>query len=110
VAGASFVLCLSGDLIDIKIFELRCNYEAIARTELGGRAEPSLATTRPSLFWGFMPTFLYRCPNTDQNVQGFTAEEATGDTYESITCLACRQLHHFVNPTTGKILGEDDDE
>jgi hypothetical protein len=60
-------------------------------------------------FWGFMPTFLYRCPTTRQIVQGFTTEEVGGETYESITCLACRQLH-FVNPTTGKVLGEDDDE
>jgi hypothetical protein len=56
-----------------------------------------------------MPTFLYRCPNTGQTVQGFTAEEADGDTYEAITCLACRRLH-FVNPATGKVLGQDDDE
>ena len=33
-----------------------------------------------------MPAFLYRCPTTGQNVQGFTAEEVGGDTYEAITC------------------------
>jgi hypothetical protein len=55
-----------------------------------------------------MPPFLYRCPNTGQTVQGFTAEEMPKDTYEAITCLACRR-NHFVNPT-GKVLGEDDDE
>jgi hypothetical protein len=31
------------------------------------------------------------------------------DAYQSITCLACRQSH-FVNPTTCKVLGEDQDE
>ena len=57
-----------------------------------------------------MPTFLYRCPNTGQTVQGFTAGETPNqDAYKAITCLACRQ-NHFVNPTTGKVLGEDDDE
>jgi hypothetical protein len=57
----------------------------------------------------FTPPFLYRCPNTCQTVQGFTAEEVAIDAYEAITCLACRQ-NHFVNATTGKVLGEDADE
>jgi hypothetical protein len=56
-----------------------------------------------------MPPFLYRRPNTGETVQGFTAEEVPSDAYESITCLACRQLH-FVNSAMGKVLGQDDDE
>jgi hypothetical protein len=56
-----------------------------------------------------MPPFLFGCPNTGQTVQGFFAEEVPDGAYEAITCLACRQIH-FVNPTTGKVLGEDDDE
>jgi hypothetical protein len=57
-----------------------------------------------------MRPFLYRCPNTGQTVQGFTAEETPDEyAYEAITCLACRQTH-FVNSTTGKVLGEDADE
>jgi hypothetical protein len=57
-----------------------------------------------------MPPFLYRCPNTGQNVQGFTAEEVNGNdnVYETITCLACQQVH-LVNPGTGKVLGADDE-
>ena len=55
-----------------------------------------------------MPTFLYRCPNTGQTVLGVTAEDTSEDAYEAITCLACRQSH-FVNSTTGKVLGGDDD-
>jgi len=55
-----------------------------------------------------MAPFTYRCPNTGKTVQGFTAEEVSDDTYESISCLACRKVH-FVNPTTGKVLGEDDE-
>ena len=35
-----------------------------------------------------MPPFLYRCPNTGQTVQGFTAEEVAGDVCELMTCLA----------------------
>ena len=56
-----------------------------------------------------MPPFLFSCPTTGQTVQGFTAEEVLDDAYESLTCLACRQTH-FVNPTTGKVLGQGDDE
>jgi len=50
-------------------------------------------------------TFLYRCPNTRQTVQGWSADEVTDDDeYQSIACLACAQLH-LVNPKTGKVLG-----
>ena len=54
-----------------------------------------------------MPTMLFRCPNTGYRVQGWIAEEASdGDdnTYESLTCLACQQMH-LVNPKTGRVLG-----
>jgi len=79
---------------------------------------------------------LYRCPKTGARVQGFTAEDVSEDhhSYEPVTCpgtpeleargphpikksgisaplkglgAVCRQIHH-VNPTTGKVLGEDD--
>ena len=45
-----------------------------------------------------MGGFLFRCPNTGQLVQGWSAEEipAEEDGYEFVTCLACTQLH-FVN-------------
>ncbi len=54
--------------------------------------------------------FLYRCPHAGYRVQGFVAEEvpAEGDTYEPVTCIACRRVH-LVNPTTGKVLGEDNE-
>jgi len=57
-----------------------------------------------------MPLFVYRCPNTGQKVQGFTAEELNGNdkVYKTITCLACQQVH-LVNPGTGKVLGADDE-
>jgi hypothetical protein len=53
-----------------------------------------------------MPLFIYRCPNTGLNVQGFTADDLTeGDkqTYEALNCTACKQVHS-VNPKTGKVL------
>ncbi len=57
-----------------------------------------------------MAPFLYRCPNTGLRVQGFVAEDVPddADTYESVTCLACQQVH-LVNPATGKVLGEADE-
>jgi hypothetical protein len=57
-----------------------------------------------------MPPFVYRCPNTGLNVQGFSAEEVLADdeSFETLTCLACRQVH-LVNPTTGRVLGSDDE-
>ena len=44
------------------------------------------------------------------NVQGLFADDVPAeesDTYEAVTCLACRQVH-LVNRSTGKTLGEDD--
>ncbi len=54
-----------------------------------------------------MAPFLYRCPNTGLRAQGFVAEDVSddADTYESVTCLVCQQVH-LVNPATGKVLGE----
>ena len=55
-----------------------------------------------------MPPFMYRCPNTGDLVQGFVAEEMSGDasSIEPVTCLICLQVH-YVNPATGKVLGEE---
>jgi hypothetical protein len=57
-----------------------------------------------------MPPFLYRCPNTGFNVQGFASDEdeseGAGDVFVGVTCLACGFLH-LVNPKTGKTPGED---
>ena len=55
-------------------------------------------------------TFLYRCPNTGQNVQGWSADEVTGDgdTYQSFPCIACTRVH-LVNLKTGKVLGEQEE-
>ncbi len=56
-----------------------------------------------------MALFVYRCPNTGLNVQGFTADDPTDEdvAYEIMTCTACTRVH-IVHPKTGKVLGADD--
>jgi hypothetical protein len=58
-----------------------------------------------------MAPFVFRCPNTSQSVQGWSADEVTehGETYVPVQCIACRQFH-FVNPLTAKVLGNTDDD
>jgi hypothetical protein len=54
-----------------------------------------------------MLAVLFRCPNTGYHVQGWFAEDVSDngeDTYQSLTCLACRQVH-LVNPKTGNVVG-----
>jgi hypothetical protein len=57
-----------------------------------------------------MPPFLYRCPNTGYRVQGLVADDVSEDpkSYEAVTCTACQQVH-FVNPTSGKVLGAEEE-
>ena len=58
-----------------------------------------------------MATVLFLCPNTGDRVQGWFADDGSGDsgeTFEGVTCLACRQVH-MVNPRTGKVLGADEE-
>jgi hypothetical protein len=61
-----------------------------------------------------MAVFLYRCPNTGQQVQGWIADDPTeddpdddADTYRSLACLACASVH-LINPRTGKVFGSED--
>jgi hypothetical protein len=55
-----------------------------------------------------MATLVYRCPATGLNVQGWFADDvsANEDTYETVKCLACNQMH-FVNRSTGRTLGNE---
>jgi hypothetical protein len=57
-----------------------------------------------------MAGYVYLCPDTGVRIQAFTAEAITSDpnTYEPVTCIMCRKVHH-VNPFTGKVLGVGDD-
>lgn len=58
-----------------------------------------------------MAPFLYRCPVTGLNVQGWIADDPDAldleERHVSQTCLACQRVH-LVNPGTGKVLGEDE--
>ena len=54
-----------------------------------------------------VPAILFRCPNTGHRVQGWIAEDvsdADENTYQSVTCLACQQVH-LVNPKSEKVFG-----
>jgi hypothetical protein len=58
-----------------------------------------------------MATLIFRCPTTGKNVQAWFADDVSadnGESYESVTCMACGQLH-LVNRATGKTLGDDSD-
>ena len=53
--------------------------------------------------------FLFRCPATGLNVQGYSEEEQLSNgrrRYEGVHCLACRSFH-IVNPDTGRLLSEE---
>jgi hypothetical protein len=51
-----------------------------------------------------MIPFIYRCPRTGQQVQGWAADHlADGEVYEPVTCTACGRAH-LVNAKTGKVL------
>jgi uncharacterized Zn finger protein len=58
-----------------------------------------------------MATFLFYCPNTGHQVQGWVADdvftESGGETYEAVRCHACGQVH-LVNPKNGRVAGCDD--
>jgi hypothetical protein len=57
-----------------------------------------------------MAALLFRCPNTGSQVQTWIAEDVPengGETYLSISCLACKQ-NHLVNPKTGRTLGVEE--
>jgi hypothetical protein len=62
----------------------------------------------------FMVNLIYRCPNTDRMVHVWVAAGAdsdsvpasAGETYDTVKCLACGQLH-LVNPATGRVLSRD---
>ena len=56
-----------------------------------------------------MVPFVYRCPKTGVQVQGWTADDGADngrETYQGEHCPVCNKLH-FVNPKTSKMLGFD---
>jgi len=56
-----------------------------------------------------MPPFLFTCPVTQLKVQHWSEDDdMPEDQYEGVVCEACSRLH-FVNPKTGKLMGEEDE-
>jgi len=54
-----------------------------------------------------MRNFIYRCPETDLNVQGSVDDkQAENEQYVAQVCLACGRIH-TVNPRTGKLMSEE---
>jgi hypothetical protein len=71
----------------------------------GTHFEIDQGTASAKLYYCRMPTFVFRCPNKNVRVQGWTADDPSDDTtFGPVECVACRQLH-YVNPTTGRVLG-----
>ena len=62
----------------------------------------------PTLYLGCMARFVYRCPTTGRNVQGFVADSAVSDdsVYEAITCALCKGVH-LVNAKTGRVIAQN---
>ena len=59
-----------------------------------------------------MANIVFRCPRTGLNVQHWLTEAVPDDrrsAYEAVTCKACTRLH-FINRTTGRLMGEPDAE
>jgi len=49
--------------------------------------------------------FLFKCPITNQHVQGWLDDEDAQPTeFEGMTCPACMRLH-LINRKTGELLG-----
>lgn len=58
-----------------------------------------------------MRPFLFRCPATGLQVQGWAADDVSDQdgAFVTVACTACLQSH-FVNVRTGEVLGADNDE
>jgi hypothetical protein len=57
-----------------------------------------------------MVSFLYRCPASGLQVQGWVAETASdnpeSNEYVALGCPVCTRTH-LVNPMNGRVLGDD---
>jgi hypothetical protein len=60
-----------------------------------------------------MANLIFKCPRTGLNVQHWQAEDAAPDdsqsTYDTVVCQACNGIH-FINRSTGRLLGEASEE
>jgi hypothetical protein len=56
-----------------------------------------------------MAAFFFTCPVTRFRVQSWSDDDdPPDDRYEGVDCLACTQVH-FVDPKTGRVMGEEGD-
>ena len=78
---------------------------------IGSQKNRPLPPSPPSKNWraeSGTPPFMFLCPVTGSQVQGFLIEETPGDdpdSFEPVSCIACGQIH-LVNFKTRKIVGE----
>ena len=55
-----------------------------------------------------MGNLVFKCPHTGLNVQHWLDEPADDSpSYETVVCQACNRLH-FINRSTGKLLGAEE--
>ena len=88
------------------VFRIRL-VAAVALTWIKGEVPP-VGQVSPA-----MTHFIFKCPRTGKSAQHWQADEVMpGDaqcTYETVICQACGRLH-FINRSTGKLLGEQQHE
>jgi hypothetical protein len=53
----------------------------------------------------------FHCPNTGFHVQAWIEgdDSEANDLYEAVTCTACQRVH-LVNPKSGRVIGNNDEE
>jgi hypothetical protein len=60
-----------------------------------------------------MANLIFKCRRTGLNVQHWQAQDAAPDdpqgTYDTVVCQACSGIH-FINRSTGRLLGEAREE
>ena len=78
--------------------------ETCARSMWNSAPRPSLLLVMSEHCLMSRP-FIFKCPITNQHVQGWLEDEDAQVTeFEGMTCPACGRLH-FVNRKTGELLG-----
>jgi hypothetical protein len=57
-----------------------------------------------------MAAFVYKCPVTGRNVQGWVADDGDikNDVHHPVKCIACQRVH-LVNPNSRKVLGANEE-
>jgi hypothetical protein len=58
-----------------------------------------------------MAGITFHCPNTGFYVHAWTEGEdsETNHIYKTVTCTACQRVH-LVNPKSGRVVGDDNEE